>query len=80
MEKYIIESLAAGIVFPYSSLLGARFCFVVKKDKILRLFIDFQGLNDIMVKNKYPLSLINTAFESVEGAEYLPYNADMRRC
>lgn len=75
-----MESLAAGIVCPYFSLLGAGFCFVVKKDKILRLFIDFQGPNDIMVKNTHLLSLINTAFESIEGVEYLPYNADMERC
>ena len=33
-----------------------------KKDKSLRPCIDFKGLNDITVKNKYPLPLIDSAF------------------
>ncbi|KAI3353056.1 hypothetical protein L3Q82_019628 [Scortum barcoo] len=47
---------------PPSSPLGAGFFFVVeKKDKTLRLCIDFRGLNDITIKNKYPLPLIDPA-------------------
>lgn len=30
--------------------------------------IDFRGLNNITVKNKYPLPLINSAFEPLHGA------------
>ena len=36
--------------------------FVSKKDKSLRPCIDFRGLNDITVKNMYPLPLIDSAF------------------
>ncbi|KAI3376970.1 hypothetical protein L3Q82_000205 [Scortum barcoo] len=36
MEKYISESLAAGLIRPSSSPLGAGFFFVEKKDKTLR--------------------------------------------
>ena len=68
MEKYISESLAAGIIRPSSSPLGAGVFFVNKKDNTLRPCIDFRGLNNITVKNKYPLPLLNSAFELLHGA------------
>lgn len=39
-----------------------------KKDKSLRPCFDYQGLNDITVKNRYPLPLILSAFELCQGA------------
>ncbi|XP_024654489.2 uncharacterized protein LOC106675134 [Maylandia zebra] len=68
MEKYIKDSLAAGIIRPSSSPVGARFFFVGKKDGSLRPCIDYRRLNDITVKNKYPLPLISSAFEPLHGA------------
>ena len=68
MEKYINDSLAAGLIRPSSSPAGAGFFFVEKKDKSLRPCIDYRGLNDITVKNRYPLPLIASAFELLQGA------------
>lgn len=68
MEKYLQESLAAGIIRPSSSPLGAGFFFVSKKDKTLTPCIDFRGLNSITVKNKHALPVITSAFESQQGA------------
>lgn len=68
METYVKESLAAGIIRPSSSPLGAGFFFVGKKDRSLRPCIDFCGLNNITIKNKYPLPLMNSAFESFQGS------------
>ena len=39
-----------------------------KKDGTLRPCIDFTGLNNITVKNKYPLPLIDSAFVPLQGA------------
>lgn len=39
-----------------------------KKDKSLRSCIDFHRLNNTTVKNKYLLSLINSAFEPLQRA------------
>jgi hypothetical protein len=39
-----------------------------KKNKTMRLCIDYWGLNDITVKNRYPLPLISSAFEPLHGA------------
>ncbi|KAL3969834.1 glutaminyl-tRNA synthetase [Sarotherodon galilaeus] len=68
METYISDSLAAGIIRPSSSPVGAGFFFVEKKDKSLRPCIDYRGLNKITVKNKYPLPLLSSAFELLQGA------------
>ncbi|KAI3362598.1 hypothetical protein L3Q82_001690 [Scortum barcoo] len=68
MEAYINDSLAAGIIQPSSSPAGAGFFFVEKKDKTLRPCIDYHGLNDITIKNRYPLPLISSAFELLDGA------------
>ena len=68
MEEYIQDSLAAGLIRPSSSPLGAGFFFVGKKDGSLRPCIDYRGLNNITVKNKYPLPLISSAFIPLHGA------------
>lgn len=68
MEKYIQESLPAGIIRLSSSPEGAGFFFVPKRDGFLRPRIDYRRMNDITIKNKYPLPLIYSAFESIQGA------------
>lgn len=68
MEKYIQEALSSGHIRPSSSPVGAGFFFVQKKDKTLRPCIDFRELNQITVKNKYSLPLINSALDSVQEA------------
>ncbi|XP_060754879.1 serine hydrolase-like protein isoform X1 [Neoarius graeffei] len=68
MEDYINDTLAAGIIRPSSSPAGAGFFFVGKKDGSLRPCIDYRGLNDITVKNRYPLPLLSSAFELLQGA------------
>ena len=67
MESYITESLAAGIICPRHPWELDSF-FTDKKDKSLRPCIDFRGLNNITIKNKYPLPLISSAFEPLQGA------------
>ncbi len=69
LEKYLTESLAAEIIVPSSSPAGAGFFFVKKKDGSLRPCIDYRGLNDITVKNRYPLPLMSSAFEILQGAK-----------
>ena len=66
MEAYIND--VAGITHPSSSTTGAEFFFVGKKDGSQRPCIDYRGLNDIPVKNSYPLPLIASAFELLQGA------------
>ena len=68
MKDYIDSALEAGIIRPSSSPAGAGFFFVGKKDGSLRPCIDYRGLNDITVKNRYPLPLLSSAFELLQDA------------
>ncbi|KAG1928799.1 hypothetical protein F2P79_023363 [Pimephales promelas] len=68
LENYLSDSLRAGTIVPSSSPAGAGFFFVKKKDGSLRPCIDYRGLNDITVKNRYPLPLMSSAFEILQGA------------
>ena len=58
MPEYIQKSQVAGIIRLLSSPAGAGFIFMEKKDMSLRPCIDFQDLNNIMVKNWYPFPLV----------------------
>ena len=68
MENYISESLVNGLIRPSSSPVGAGFFFVEKKDKSLRPGVDYRGINDITVKNKYPLPLLDSSFAPLHQA------------
>jgi hypothetical protein len=43
---------------------------VKKKDKSLRLCIDYRALNEVIIKNMYPLPRINDLFDQLKGAKY----------
>jgi hypothetical protein len=42
--------------------------FVKKKDQCLRLCVDYQPLNAVTIKNKYPLPRIDILFDQLDGA------------
>lgn len=68
MNSYIKEALAADSIWPSTSPAGAGFVFVGKKDGGLCPCIDYRGLNNITIKNCYPLPLMSSAFERLQGA------------
>ena len=42
---------------------------VEKKDGSLRMLVDYRGLNEVTIKNKYPLPMINDLFDQLQGAK-----------
>lgn len=44
--------------------------FVKKKDGSMRMFIDYRRLNQVTIKNKYPLPRIDELFDQLQGASY----------
>ena len=57
-----------GFIRPRTSPWGAPVLFAKKKDKTLRLCIDYRQLNRVMIKNRYPLSMIDDLFDQLRGA------------
>ena len=41
---------------------------LVEKDGSLRMVVDYRGLNEVTIKNKYPLPMINDLFDQLQGA------------
>jgi hypothetical protein len=41
--------------------------FVVKKDRTQRMFVDYRSLNEVTIKNKYPLPRIEDLFDQMKG-------------
>ncbi|XP_061136628.1 uncharacterized protein LOC133155378 [Syngnathus typhle] len=62
-------SLKAGLIRPSSSPAGAGLFFVGKKDGTLRPCIDYSPLNQINIKNRYPLPLMATVFDQLQQAQ-----------
>ena len=42
---------------------------VEKKDGSLRMVVDYRALNEVTIKNKYPLPMINDLFDQLQGAK-----------
>jgi hypothetical protein len=68
LKEHIRELLEKGFVHPSSSPWGAPVIFVLKKDGTQRLCVDYRALNEITVKNKYPLPRIDDLFNQVRSA------------
>ena len=69
LKKQKEELLAKGFIRPSSSSWGAPVIFVDKKDGTRRMCVDYRALNDITIKNKYPLPRIEDLFDQMRGAK-----------
>jgi hypothetical protein len=57
-----------GFIRPSSSPWGAPVIFVDKKDGTQWMCVDYRSLNEVTIKNKYPLPRIDDLFEQLRGA------------
>jgi hypothetical protein len=55
LKKQLQELLEKGLIWPSSSPWGCAALFVKKKDKSLRMCVDYHPLNVVTINNKYPL-------------------------
>eukprot|EP00833_Pecoramyces_ruminatium_P003331 jgi/Orpsp1_1/1177363/evm.model.c7180000061152.1 len=69
LKKYLEENLKKGFIRKSTSPAGAPILFVKKKDGSLRLCIDYRKLNDMTIRNSYPLPLIGDLLDRVKGAK-----------
>ncbi|GJW61177.1 putative reverse transcriptase domain-containing protein [Tanacetum coccineum] len=70
--KELLEQLQElsdkGFIRSSSSPWGAPVLFVKKKDGSFRMCIDYQELNKLTMKNRYPLSRIDDLFDQLQGS------------
>ena len=70
VRKQLDELLENEFIRPSQSPWGAPILFVTKKDKKLRMCIDYRALNRLTVKNSYPLPRIDDIFDQLKCAKY----------
>ncbi|XP_071900882.1 uncharacterized protein [Coffea arabica] len=68
LKLQLQDLLERGFIRESGSPWGAPVLFVKKKDGTLRLCIDYRGLNNMTIKNKYPLPHIDELFDQLQGA------------
>jgi hypothetical protein len=68
LKKQIDELLEKGYIRPSTSPWAAPVLFVEKKDGTKRMCIDYRALNEVTIKNKYPLPRIEDLFDQLRGA------------
>jgi hypothetical protein len=68
LMEHIKKLLEKGFIRPSSSPWGAPVIFIPKKDVTQRLCVDYRALNEVTVKNKYPLPRIDDLFNQLHGA------------
>jgi hypothetical protein len=69
LKMQLQDLLEKGFICLSSSPWGCPTLFVLKKDKDLRLCVDYRLLNAVTIKNKYPLPCINILFDQLAGAQ-----------
>jgi hypothetical protein len=68
LKEQLQELLDKGYIRPSASPWGAPVIFVPKKDGMHRMCVDYRSLNEVTIKNKYPLPRIDDLFDQLKGA------------
>ena len=69
LDAFLKEHLDKGYIVPSKSPMASPFFFVKKKDGKLRPVMDYRKLNDITIKNVYPLPLASDIINRLRGAK-----------
>jgi hypothetical protein len=70
LKKQLQDLLKKGLIRPSSSEWGCPALFVKKKkDNSLRICVDYQPLNAVTIKNKYPLPRFDILFDQLSKAK-----------
>ena len=71
LREYIDDMFRKGWIRPSSSPFGSPVLFAPKSDGTLRLCVDYRALNNLTIKNRYPLPLIAEMLDRLVGAFFL---------
>ena len=69
LRTYLDDVLAKSWIRYFTSSAGAPILFILKKDRGLRLCVDYRGLNKVIIKNRHLLPLISETLDRMSGAQ-----------
>lgn len=70
LDIFLEENLKSGRIRPSKSPMASPVFFIKKKDGTLRLVQDYRKLNNMTIKNSYPLPLISDIINKLKKAKY----------
>ena len=68
-EQYLQDQLEAGVVVPSNSAWSSPICLVRKKDGTVRWCVDYRKLNQVTVKDAYPIPRIDLCLDCLASAK-----------
>jgi hypothetical protein len=68
LKEQLQELLDKGYIYPSVAPSGAPIIFVPKKVDTQRMCVDYHSLNEVTIKNKYPMPRIDDLFDELKGA------------
>ena len=69
LEEFLDENLRTRQIQPSKSPMASPFFFVKKKDGKLQPVQDYRKLNEMTIKNRYPLPLIKELVDHLKGSK-----------
>jgi hypothetical protein len=70
LKKYLNENLKKGFISPSTSTVGSPILFIKKLGGGLRFYVDYRGLNAIIIKDRYLLPLVTETLTRLSKARY----------
>ena len=70
LDEFLNENLHSGRIRSSKSPMASPFFFIKKKDGTLRPVQDYRKLNEMTIKNRYPLPLISDLIHQLKNAQF----------